>query len=81
MRVNAEMVILGVETIPSKKVEGKKYNQVNFIDGANPCNILCNDMQVFDAVGKLPTLTPVKCVLDIRLGRYTNVNLVTCEKR
>lgn len=81
MRVSAEMVILGVETIPSKKVEGKKYNQVNFLDGANPCNILCDDSGVFAEVSKIPQLTPVKCVLDIRLGRYTNSNLVSCEKR
>lgn len=81
MRVNAEMVILGTETIPSKKVEGKKYNQVNFLDGANTCNILCESPDVFQNISKIPQLTPVTCVLDIRLGRYTNANVVSCEKR
>ena len=81
MRVKAELVYLGREAIPSKKIQGKIYNQVNFVDGANTCNVLCEDVSLFDSVGKISTLTPVIAELEIRLGRYTSCQLMSCNKK
>lgn len=75
MIVTAELDFLGTEIIASKKVEGKTYKQVNFLDGSYPCNILCDDISVFNAIAKLPRLAPVKAEIDIRLGRYTSAVL------
>jgi len=81
MRVKAELIYLGTEVIASKKVSGKFYNQVNFVDGANTCNVLCEDLNVFESVKTVPTLTPVVCDLEIRLGRYTSCTLLGLNVR
>ncbi len=80
MNVKANLVYLGIEAIPSKKVAGKIYNKVNFVDGVNTCSANCEDIALFANMGKLNPLTPVTCGLEIRLGKYTSVELTSCEK-
>lgn len=79
MRVQANLLFLGVECIPSKKVEGKVYNQINFLDGNRTCNIITENASLFQKVSSYKQLSPCVVDLDLRLGRYTNCKVVQCE--
>lgn len=78
MRVETTLQLLGTKIIPSKKDTNRVYNTISFLDGVDAINIMTEDMGLFNNLVRLPQLTECKCEIDLNLGRYTSVRLVSC---
>ena len=77
MKCVTDLIYLGTEVIPSKKTEGKIYNQVNFLDGNLTCNVLCDDVSLFHEISKHNTLTSCHVEMEIKMGRYTAARVLS----